>query len=232
MAKNLTLANVLRLLGAIGGASVAGGFGGVGGGIGRGGSFGGGEIIPFGEGDYEEATSYPTTRMRVDLKDAPNNGDLQRHTAQKAAKMQELEEHNRALRQFLRPGQSKAERIEAIRKGREAEKKLWSFWADDRPRINYSPSSSAVESIRITPDNRVEVKWRNSKKMDNDGFYTFLAAADPYQASEAFHALVTAPSIGRAVWPILTRNIKGERKNNLGWWNMTHFDPAKSPAMK
>ena len=231
MAKNLTLANVLRLLGAIGGASVAGGFGGVGGGIGRGGSFGGGEIIPFGEGDNDFATGYPTTRMSVDLKEAPNNADLQRHTAQKAAKMQELEEHNRALKQFLRPWQSKSERIEAIRKGKEAEKKLWSFWADDKPRINYSPSSSAVESIRIK-DNRVEVKWRNSKKRDNDGFYTFLAAADPYQASEAFHALVTAPSIGRAVWPILTRNIKGERKNNLGWWNMTHFDPAKSPAMK
>mgnify|MGYP006923224252 CR=1 FL=1 len=227
MAKNLTLANVLRLLGAIGGASVAGGFGGVGGGIGRGGSFGGGEIIPFGEGDNDFATSYPTTRMRVDLKDAPNNADLQRHTAQKAAKMQELEEHNRALKQFLRPWQSKSERIEAIRKGKEAEKNLWSFWADDRPRINYTPSSSAVESIRITPDNRVQVKWRKGPK-----WYDFLAAADPYHASEAFHALVTAPSIGRAVWPILTRNIKGERKNNLGWWNMTHFDPAKSPAMK
>jgi hypothetical protein len=170
--------------------------------------------------------------MSVTLNDAENNATIQRATAQKAAKMQELGEHNRALTQFLRPGQSKAERIEAIRKGKEAEKKLWSFWADDRPRINYSPSSSAVESIRITTDNRVEVKWRNSKKMDNDGFYTFLAAADPYQASEAFHALVTAPSIGRAVWPILTRNLKGERKNNLGWWNMTHFDPAKSPAMK
>lgn len=231
MAKNLTLANVLRLLGAIGGASVAGGFGGVGGGIGRGGFVDGGGLIPFGEGDNDVATRYPTTKMSVDLKDAENNATLQRATAQKAAKMQELNEHNRALTQFLRPGQSKSERIEAIRKGKEAEKKLWSFWADNRPRINYSPSSSAVESIRIK-DNRVEVKWRNSKKRDNDGFYTFLAAADPYQASEAFHALVTAPSIGRAVWPILTRNIKGERKNNLGWWNMTHFDPAKSPAMK
>lgn len=231
MAKNLTLANVLRLLGAIGGASVAGGFGGVGGGIGRGGFVGGGEIIPFGEGDNDVATSYPTTRMSVTLNDAENNATIQRATAQKAAKMQELGEHNRALTQFLRPGQSKAERIEAIRKGKEAEKKLWSFWADDRPRINYTPSSSAVESIRITPDNRVEVKWRNSKKMDNDGFYTFLAAADPYQASEAFHALVTAPSIGRAVWPILTRNVK-KPQPNLGWWNMTHFDPAKSPAMK
>ena len=230
MAKNLTLANVLRLLGAIGGASVAGGFGGAGGGIGRGGSFGGG-LVPFGEGDNDVATSYPTTRMRVTRNNAENNATLQRATAQKAAKMQELNEHNRVLTHFLRPGQSKAERIEAIRKGREAEKKLWSFWADDRPRINYSPSSSAVESIRITPDNRVEVKWRNSKKMDNEGFYTFLAAADPYQASEAFHALVTAPSIGRAVWPILTRNVK-KPQPNLGWWNMTHFDPAKSPAMK
>lgn len=215
MAKNLTLANVLKLLGAIGGASVAGGF------------VGGGEIIPFGEGDYEEATSYPTTRMRVDLKEAPNNADLQRHTAQKAAKMQELEEHNRALRQFLRPGQSKSERIEAIRKGKEAEKKLLSFWADKKPRVNYTPSSSAVEAIRITPENRIEVKWRNGPK-----WYTFLPSATPFEASEAFHALVTAPSIGRAVWPILTRNVKGELKNNLGWWNMTHFDPAKSPAMK
>lgn len=164
--------------------------------------------------------------MSVTLNDAENNATLQRATAQKAAKMQELNEHNRALTQFLRPGQSKSERIEAIRKGKEAEKKLWSFWADNRPRINYSPSSSAVESIRITPDNRVQVKWRKGPK-----WYDFLAAADPYQASEAFHALVTAPSIGRAVWPILTRNVK-KPQPNLGWWNMTHFDPAKSPAMK
>ena len=145
--------------------------------------------------------------------------------------MQTIDEHNRALSKFLRPGQTPMERSEALRKGREAEKKLWSFWTDSRPRINYSPSSTAVESIRITPDNRVEVKWRNSKKMDNDGFYTFLAAADPFQASEAFNALVTAPSIGRAVYPVYTRNVKNPQPN-LGWWNMTHFDPSKSPGLK
>ena len=103
MAKNLTLANVLRLLGAIGGASVAGGFGGVGGGIGRGGFVGGGEIIPFGEGDNDVATSYPTTRMSVILNDAENNATIQRATAQKAAKMQELGEHNAPSRSSCDP---------------------------------------------------------------------------------------------------------------------------------
>ena len=224
--RRLTFADVASLLGIVGGAGLFGASAGF-----ASGSLGGG-LVPFGEGDNDVATSYPTTTMHVELGSTTNNGELQREVAQKAAKMQELNEHNRALTKFLHPGQTKAERIEAIRKGKEAEKRLWSFWNDNTPRVDYTPSSSAVEAIRITDKNRVEVKWRNSKKTDNDGFYTFLAAPDPYQASEAFQALVTAPSIGRAVWPILTRNIKGKRENNLGWWNMTHFDPSKSPAMK
>jgi hypothetical protein len=224
--RRLTFADVASLLGIVGGAGLFGASAGF-----ASGSLGGG-LVPFGEGDNDVATSYPTTRMSVTLGETTNNGELQRATAQKASKMQELNEHNRALTKFLRPGQTPAERIEAIRKGKEAEKKLWSFWADDKPRINYSPSSSAVESIRITPDNRVQVKWRGKPSKNNpSGWYDFLAAADPYQASEAFSALVTAPSIGRAVWPVLTRNVK-KPQPNLGWWNMTHFDPSKSPAMK
>lgn len=218
--RRLTFADVASLLGIVGGAGLFGASAGF-----ASGSLSGG-LVPFGEGDNDVATSYPTTRMSVTLGETTNNGELQRATAQKASKMQELNEHNRALTKFLRPGQTPAERIEAIRKGKEAEKKLWAFWDDDRPRINYTPSSSAVESIRITPDNRVQVKWRKGPK-----WYDFLAASDPYQASEAFSALVTAPSIGRAVWPVLTRNVK-KPQPNLGWWNMTHFDPSKSPSMK
>lgn len=237
MAKNLTLANVLRLLGAIGGASVAGGFGGVGGGIGRGGSFAAGVFGSAGLGPdasiEDSASNYPESTMQVRITpvgDGVHNAMLQVGVADKAARMQTLREHNDAINQFLKPGQSKAERMEAIRKGKQAEKELLSFWADKKPRVNYTPSSSAVEAIRITKDNRVEVKWRNSKKMDNDGFYTFLPSATPFEASEAFKSLVMAPSIGRAVYPVVSRPLKKFNKYINNNWNYYHYDPSK--AMK
>ena len=79
MAKNLTLKNVLQLLGAIGGA----GLGGIGGEIG--GSIGGGRggLVPFGAGSFEgEATSYPASQMSVTLNDAENNATIKRAVAQ------------------------------------------------------------------------------------------------------------------------------------------------------
>lgn len=177
----------------------------------------------------DSASKYPESKMRVDILevgDGVHNARLQVGVAEEAAKMQTLEEHNKALNKFLKPGQTPAERIEAIRKGKKAEKELLSFWADDKPRVNYTPSSSAVEAVRITPDNRVEVKWRNSKKLDNDGFYTFLPSSSPYKASEAFQALVTAPSLGRAVYPVVSRPLKKPNPYIMNNWNKKHYDPA------
>lgn len=231
------------------GGSGSGTGGGFGGGFGGGsdGSFsGGGEYGDFlteilqsvgigpGASIKDSASKYPESSMYVDVLEVGNgvhNAKLQVGVAEEAAKMQTLEEHNNAINKFLKPGQTPAQRAEALRKGKEAERKLLSFWADDRPRVNYTPSSSAVEAIRITPENRIEVKWRGKPSKNNpSGWYTFLPSVNPYKASEAFQALVTAPSIGRAVYPVVSRPLKKFNPYINNNWNKKHYDPSKATA--
>ena len=176
----------------------------------------------------DSASNYPESSMQVRIKpvgDGVHNAMLQVGVADKAARMQTLREHNDAINQFLKPGQTKAERMEAIRKGKQAEKELLSFWADKKPRVNYTPSSSAVEAIRITPENRIEVKWRKGPK-----WYTFLPSATPFEASEAFKSLVMAPSIGRAVYPVISRPLKKPNPYINNNWNSKYYDPSKARA--
>lgn len=182
----------------------------------------------------DSASKYPESSMYVDVLEVGNgvhNAKLQVGVAEEAAKMQTLEEHNNAINKFLKPGQTPAQRAEALRKGKEAERKLLSFWADKKPRVNYTPSSSAVEAIRITPENRIEVKWRGKPSKNNpSGWYTFLPSVNPYKASEAFQALVTAPSIGRAVYPVVSRPLKKFNPYINNNWNKKHYDPSKATA--
>ncbi len=222
-----------------------GGNGGFGGGS-DGSFYGGGEYGDFltevlqsvgigpGASLKDSASKYPESNMMVRITEVPDDGThnslLQVGVAEEAARMQTLKEHNDAINKFLEPGQTPAQRAEAIRKGKQAEKELLSFWADKTPRVNYTPSSSAVEAVRITPDNRVEVKWRHSKKTDNDGFYTFLPSKDPFEASLAFQQLVTAPSLGRAVYPVVSRPLKKFNKYINNNWNYYHYDPSKATA--
>lgn len=172
----------------------------------------------------EVSSKYPTTKMGVRLLPASGNATLQRQTAQDASRMQTLREHNSTLTKFLKPGMNPKERAEAISKGVEAEKKLLSFWDDSKPRVNYTPSSSAVELIQITPDNRVQVKWRGTPKL-----YDFLPSSDPFEASLAFQQLVTAPSIGKAVMPFQRKGVMLNFKDkNNAWWNRKHYDASKA----
>ena len=180
----------------------------------------------------DSASKYPESTMQVRITpvgDGVHNAMLQVGVADKAARMQTLREHNDALNQFLKPGQSKAERMEALRKGKQAEKELLSFWADKKPRVNYTPSSSAIEAIRITPENRIQVKWRGKPSKKNpSGWYTFLPSATPFEASEAFKSLVMAPSIGRAVYPVVSRPLKKFNPYINNNWNSKYYDPSKA----
>lgn len=180
----------------------------------------------------DSASNYPESTMQVRITpvgDGVHNAMLQVGVADKAARMQTLREHNDALNQFLKPGQSKAERMEALRKGKQAEKELLSFWADKKPRVNYTPSSSAIEAIRITPENRIQVKWRGKPSKKNpSGWYTFLPSATPFEASEAFKSLVMAPSIGRAVYPVVSRPLKKFNPYINNNWNSKYYDPSKA----
>lgn len=180
----------------------------------------------------DSASDYPKSSMQVRITpvgDGVHNAMLQVGVADKAARMQTLREHNDAINQFLKPGQTKAERMEALRKGKQAEKELLSFWADKKPRVNYTPSSSAIEAIRITPENRIQVKWRGKPSKKNpSGWYTFLPSATPFEASEAFKSLVMSPSIGRAVYPVISRPLKKPNPYITNNWNSKYYDPSKA----
>lgn len=235
MAKNLSLSNVLKLLGAVGGAGIGGAFGSqaemmdfMGGLLGTSG-------IPMEAGPKMVDNAYPQSGMDVSIlpgsQDFDNNQvTLQRTTAQNASRMQTLREHNAALTKFLKPGMTPNQRMEAVRKGREAERKLLAFWNDRKPRVNYTPSSSAVRRIRITPDNRVQVQWRSSPN-----WYDFKAYPDSFEAAQAFHNLMMAPSIGRAVMPVpigmAARNNPNKPEQagvEYSWWNGVNYDPSKA----
>lgn len=140
-----------------------------------------------------------------------NNNGVQRGVAEKAAKAQSLEEHNRAL----------------MDGGPAAERMLQSWWPgeDVQPREDFTPSSSAVRGVRILPNNKIQIQFRDGGK-----WYTYRGGSNPREASEAAHALLTAPSIGRS----LPRNGKnrhdypgaeGIPDSEVGWWGRNHYDP-------
>jgi hypothetical protein len=146
-----------------------------------------------------------------------------------AGVMQTLDEHNAAIRQFVRPGMSPREEREALRKGQEAEKALPKFWNEssadvNKKRAQFSVSSSAVSGIRLTPDARIEVEWKGSPGK----WYTFRSFPDTQKASVEAQKLLKADSIGRAVMPeaIATKANKNNPGINCGWWNKDNYDPT------
>lgn len=174
------------------------------------------------DGDYPHLTHTFRIRGQIQNKAMENSGNriLSGGMSPDYARMQSLEEHNNALSQYLRDGQNPRERHAAIMKGEEAEELLPSYWNDKKPRKDFRPSSSAVETVRVTPDNRVEVKWRTSPI-----FYTFKAYPTPYEASIAAQQLMLSGSIGRAVFPHKRRG----SNMNLGTWNAENYDGSMAP---
>lgn len=142
-----------------------------------------------------------------------------------AGVMQDIDLHNKTIRQFLRPGMTPKQEREALQMGIEAEKKLPQFWNESDSRRPFSVSSSAVSGIRLTPDGRVEVQWKKSPK-----WYTFKKYPNTYEASKAAQQLLKADSIGRAVYPVIYRQSKNPqwkpRTPNLGTWNTPNYDGA------
>ena len=189
------------------------------------------------------AKNYPTefpssdgtmefTVHHVDSK-TPNmnaEGNANYDVIDEAGRMQTLEEHNKALSKYIdmlppsiRANPKKFH--EAILKGQQAEKDLPAYWADPKPRREFSVSSSAVSGIRLTPDGRVEVRWASKP----DTWYTFKQYPDNYQASLAAQKLLQAPSIGRAVMPFQRNGKRLVFKNKnvqYSGWNEPNYDSA------
>lgn len=136
------------------------------------------------------------------------NETLNRELASRGALAQSLEEHNAALAQG----------------GSAAEKFLESWWPteDRQPRVNFTPGSSAISGVKILPNNKIAVQWKNRGK-----WYTYLGGNNPRESSEFAKELLTAPSIGRAVAARKgKKNTDGTRtiNPNLGWFGRAHYD--------
>ena len=157
------------------------------------------------------ASSYPSTKdfyydvYYFDDGEPVNNRTLDRAAAQKGARMQTIDEHNRAINKYIRPGMDPVERRWAIQKGLEEERALESFWEDSKPRVRLKAGSSAVSGIRINADNTISVQFGGKGK-----WYTYAGGPNRFEASLAAKDLVTAPSIGRAI------------NSKSGFWGSTH----------
>lgn len=129
----------------------------------------------------------------------------------KPMRMQTLEQHNRALNKYIRPGQNPVERRWAIQKGLEEEQALEEFWKDDwGPRKHDSrSSSSAVSGIKINPDNTISIQFGGKGK-----WYTYKGGATPYETALEAHDLTTSRSLGRSM-----------NRYNPASWASQHFDP-------
>ena len=141
-----------------------------------------------------------------------------------AGKMQTLDEHNKAITKFVRPGMNPQQLRQALNMGLEAEKHLPAFWNESKSRIPFKVSSSAVSGIRLTPDARIEVRWGSSPK-----WYTFKEYPDTQQASLAAKQLLQADSIGRSVMPFLRNGKPLNFKNKSAIysdWNKANYDQA------
>lgn len=140
-----------------------------------------------------------------------------------AGRMQTLDEHNKAITKFVRPGMNPQQLRQALNMGLEAEKHLPAFWNESKSRIPFRVSSSAVSGIRLTPDARIEVRWGSSPK-----WYSYKQYPDTQQASLAAQQLLQADSIGRAVMPFQRNGKPLNFKKGAVYseWSKPNYDPA------
>ena len=155
-----------------------------------------------------------------------SSGRAARQTIDEAAVQQTIQEHNEALNRYLRllPKNATPRQVrDAIQRGREDEKKLAAWWNESNNRRQFQVSSSAVSGIRVTPDGNVEVEWGSTPGK----WYTFRKYGDTRKASEAARDLLKADSIGRAVYPVVSRGpgaaYISKKGHMLGEWNAPNY---------
>ena len=146
--------------------------------------------------------------------DPQENSMLLQNVADEAILRQTPEEHMKALTRYVRPGMTPDEKRKALQRGKEYEESLLSWWDDDRPRRNFTPSSSAVSGIRITPDNKIQIRFGRGSK-----WYSYRGGATPNQAAVELKKLIgtNGQSIGRNL----------VRKSKVfGQWARDHYLPG------
>lgn len=166
----------------------------------------------------------PSAWHKYDVVNIPGDANFNQHgksnssIIDEAGVMQDLDLHNKTITKYLKPNMTPKEQRIAIERGLQDEKNLPQFWNESKSRRPFSVSSSAVSGIRLTPDARIEVQWHTSPT-----WYTFKQYDNTYEASKAAQELLKADSIGRAVYPVVSRHVKSPL---LGTWNRPNYDGA------
>lgn len=86
----------------------------------------------------------------------------------------------------------------------------WVPGQDVAPKRQLTPSSSAIRSLRITPDNKIAIRYGNRPKE-----YTYRGGNTVQEAAQAVLELINSNSIGREV------NTKIP-----GTWGARHYDSS------
>lgn len=209
--------NIGRLLGSIAMAGAAGGAAGIP--LGRG-KFGPGKAARPGgrvwevEGNPNEKRDYNldnvdvtvklADRMKSDPLDfdagvvfipgpAQENAGLNRTPENLESFVRQSEaEHEEALNHFV--GAENLSPENQYKLGVRREEGLAKWWNDKDPRRPVTPTSSCVRKVRLGPNGDIYVTFGSSNTE-----YQYEGSTDPVEASRILQALVTAPSIGRAV---------------------------------
>lgn len=84
----------------------------------------------------------------------------------------------------------------------------WVPGTNKEPKRTLSPSSSVISSIKLTPDNKIKLRFGT-----NPTEYTYNGGSSIQEAAQAVLDLINSPSIGRAVNTRLP-----------GSWGRRHFD--------
>ena len=175
-----------------------------------------------------KAREYPKKGhiIRLPLAGGNHNAGRDQTMIDQAGRMQELNEHNRALFKYLRPGMSPKEADIALRQGEREQRKLPAYWDDAFYRREMNVKSDAIRAIKITPDAKIQVMWKGKHSANNpDGWYTFRKFPNTYEASLEVQKLLDEPSLGHALMPVLT--MKGGDKaaaKGYGQWNVANYN--------
>lgn len=240
MAKKITATDIMQLLVQLGTSAMPlgpsatimsgalGGFGGNVGGTGRGGDGSASgypeEFAPGNTHDYNVVYAPRPDGVEGPYQNMNYMGKANAATIAEAAEQQSLKEHNEVLTKYVKmlPQNATPRQVrDAVQRGRDEEKQLPKWWNESNNRREFAVSSSAVKGIRITPEGNVEVQWGGK----NPKWYTFKKYGNTHEASIAARELLQSDSIGRAVYPVVSRPLK--RPNPLlGAWNKNNYDAA------
>ena len=86
----------------------------------------------------------------------------------------------------------------------------WVPEVNTKPKEELKPSSSAIRSLRITPENKIEIQFANNPKK-----YTYTGGNTVREAAKSVLDLINSPSIGQAL----------NRKTG-GSWAQRHYDAS------